>query len=207
MNVVNRLLGLLFLLLVLAAALATIGLVTDLLTVPDVRQVWAYGPVVTITHDVGQLGAGRWPWVLGGAIVAGLIALILLVRELTPPRRHARVLVLPGKGPGRTEVPYSALDELAERSAREGQRRQACARAGGTAAPGSGGALPGAGQPLRGPGDNRTGAAAHDCGASAARDRAARAGAHDRAGGAAAAAGAHDRAAGAAAGALGGRTR
>jgi hypothetical protein len=91
MNVVNRLLGLLFLLLVLAAALATIGLVTDLLTVPDVRQVWAYGPVVTITHDLGHLGAGRWPWVLGGAIVAGLIALILLVRELTPPSRRARV--------------------------------------------------------------------------------------------------------------------
>jgi hypothetical protein len=102
MNVVNRSLGLLF-----------------LLTVPDVRQVWAYGPVVTITHDVGHLGVDRWPWVLGGAIVAGLLALILLVRELTPPSRRARVLVLPGKGPGSTEVPYSALDELAERSARE----------------------------------------------------------------------------------------
>ena len=206
MNVINRLLGLLLLLLVLAAALATIRLVTDLLTVADVRQVWAYGPVVTITHDVGHLGADRWPWVLGGAIVAGLLALILLVRELTPPSRRARVLVLPGPLPSRTEVPYSALDELAERSAREvsGVER---VRAGGTAAPGSAGALPGAGQPLRGPGDNRTGAAAHDCGASAARDRAARAGAHDRAGGAAAAAGAHDRAAGAAAGALGGRTR
>jgi hypothetical protein len=119
MNVLNRLLGLLFLLLVLAAALATIGLVTDLLTVPAVRQVWAYRPVVTITHDVGHLEAGRWPWVLGGAIAAGLIALILLVRELTPPSRRARVLVLSGEGPGRTEVPYSALDELTERSARE----------------------------------------------------------------------------------------
>ena len=119
MNVVNRLLGLLLLLLVLAAALATIGLVMGLLTVPEVRQVWAYGPVVTITHDVSHLGADRWPWVLGGAIVAGLIALILLVRELTPPSRRARVLVLPGPLPSRTEVPYSALDELAERSARE----------------------------------------------------------------------------------------
>src|SRR5919202_1185137 len=29
------------------------------------------------------------------------------------------VLLLPGKGPGRTEVPYSALDELAERSGQE----------------------------------------------------------------------------------------
>src|SRR5919198_511547 len=118
MNVINRLLGLLFLLLVLAAALATIGLVTDLLTVPGVRQVWAYGPVVTITHDVGQLGAGRWPWVLGGAIVAGPIALLLLVRELTPPRR-ARVLVVPGKGPGRTGAaahhcgPSAACDRAA----------------------------------------------------------------------------------------------
>src|ERR671935_455640 len=119
MNVLNRLLGLLLLLLVLAAALATIGLVMGLLTVPDVRQVWVYGPVVTITHDVGHLGADRWPWVLGGAIVAGLIALILLVRELTPASRRARVLVLPGKGPGSTEVPYRTLDELAERSARE----------------------------------------------------------------------------------------
>ena len=119
MNVVNRLLGLLLLLLVLAAALATIGLVTNLLTVPEVRQVWAYGPVVTITHDVGHLGADRWPWLLGGALVAGLLALILLVRELTPPSRRARVLVLPRPLPSRTEVPYSALDELAERSARE----------------------------------------------------------------------------------------
>ena len=114
MNVLNRLLGLLLLL-----ALATIGLVTGLLTVLEVRQVWAYMPLVTITHAMEHLGAGWWPWVLGGAIVAGFIALILLVRELTPPRRRARVLVLPGKGPGRTEVPYSALDELAERSARE----------------------------------------------------------------------------------------
>src|SRR5919199_3421437 len=116
---VNRLLSLLLLLLVLAAALATIGLVTGLLTGADVREVWAYGPVVTITHDVGHLGADRWPWVLGGAIVAGLIALILLVRALTPPSRRARVLVLPRPLPNRTEVPYRALDELAERSARE----------------------------------------------------------------------------------------
>jgi hypothetical protein len=56
---------------------------------------------------------------VGGSIIFGLLALLLLGRELTPPPRRARVLLLPGKGPGRTEVPYRALDELAERSARE----------------------------------------------------------------------------------------
>ena len=119
MNALNRLLGLLLLLLLLAAALATIGLAAGLLTAREVRQVWSYGPAVAIARDVGQLGPGRWPWVLGGASAAALVALLLLVRELTPPPRRARLLALPGPGPGRTEVPYSALDALAERSARE----------------------------------------------------------------------------------------
>lgn len=118
MNVLNRIVALLVLLALLAAALVTLGLVTDLLTVAEVRQVWPYGPVLTICYDVAHSGTRVRPWVLGGASGAGLLALVLLVRELTPPPRRARLLVLPGAGPGRTEMAYSTLDALAEYGAR-----------------------------------------------------------------------------------------
>ena len=119
MNVLNRILSILLLVGVVAAAAVTLGLVWDFLTLGAVRYVWPYPPVQRVTYDVAHLSGGTIYWVVGGSIVFGLLALLLLVRELTPPPRRARVLLLPGKGPGRTEVPYRALDELAERSARE----------------------------------------------------------------------------------------
>ena len=55
---------------------------------------------------------------LGGALVAALLALVGLLRELTPPPRRARLLTLRGAGPGHTEIAYSALDALASYGAR-----------------------------------------------------------------------------------------
>ena len=119
MNVLNRILSILLLVGVVAAAAVTLGLVWDLLTLGAVRSAWPYPPVERVTYDVAHLSGGTVYWVVGGSIICGLLALLLLGRELTPPPRRARVLLLPGKGPGRTEVPYSALDEVAEYSARE----------------------------------------------------------------------------------------
>ena len=119
MNVLNRILSILLLVGMVAAAAVTLGLIWDLLTLGAVRYAWPYPPVERVTYDVAHLSGGTVYWVVGGSIICGLLALLLLGRELTPPPRRARVLLLPGKGPGRTEVPYSVLDELAERSGQE----------------------------------------------------------------------------------------
>ncbi len=103
----------------LAAALVTLGLVLGLLTVAEVRQVWPYTPVVLISRDTAHLPAGVQPWVLGGALVAAVLALLGLLRELTPPSRRARLLTLRGGGPGHTEIAYSTLDALASYGARD----------------------------------------------------------------------------------------
>jgi hypothetical protein len=117
MNVLNRLLGLLLLLLLLALALVTLGLTAGLLTVTAVAAVWPYAPVEGIVRDVVAVDAPvRW-YVLGGAIVAALLALAGLKAELSPPPRRARLFVVPTGGPGRTEVAYGTLDDLAAYSA------------------------------------------------------------------------------------------
>jgi len=119
MTVLNRLLALLLLLVVIAAALVTLGLVTGALTVAEVRQVWPYAPVRGIARDVAHLstqvyrGQRVGAYVVGGAVVVGLLALWGLVRDVTPPPRRARTLVLRGDAPGYTEVSYKTLDELA----------------------------------------------------------------------------------------------
>jgi len=118
MNVLNRLLGLVLFLLLLAMALVTLGLVTGLLTPGEVQQVWPYPPVGSVARDVARLGNSVWPYVLGGAIVAVLLSLLGLKAELSPPPRRARLFVVRGAGPGHTEVAYSTLDELAEYSAK-----------------------------------------------------------------------------------------
>lgn len=117
MTVLNRLLGLLLLVALLAAAVVTIGLVSGALTPAQVQQVWSYSPVLHVCHDVERLPVRTRPWVLGGAIAALLLSLLGLWRELTPPPRRARLLALPSAGPGRTEISYHTLDALAEHSA------------------------------------------------------------------------------------------
>lgn len=117
MNVLNRVLALLLLLELLATALAAAGLATGVLAVSHVRQAWPYAPVEAIAHNVSKLGPNRTPPVVAGALVVAVLALVLLVRELMPPPRRARTLLLPKGGQGKTEVAYGTLDELAEHSA------------------------------------------------------------------------------------------
>jgi len=136
MRILNRLLALLLLLLLLAAALMTLGLVTGALTAAQVHQLWPYAPVRAIARDVALLnvdtyqgaplgpfgpGTAVGPFVVGGAVVVALLTVLGIVRELTPPPRRARTLVLRGEGgdaPGYTEIAYDALDELAAYTAR-----------------------------------------------------------------------------------------
>ncbi len=119
MRVLNRVLALLLLLALLAAALLTLGLVSGLLPVATVQQVWPYAPVRAIARDAAALNGRAYQgqrvgaYVVGGAVVVGLLALLGLVRELTPPPRRARTLVLRGDAPGYTEVSYTTLDALA----------------------------------------------------------------------------------------------
>ncbi len=119
MRVLNRVLALLLLLALLAVALLTLGLVSGLLPVGTVHQVWPYAPVRAIARDAADLngrvyqGQRVGAYVVGGAVVGGLLALLGLVREVTPPPRRARTLVLRGDAPGYTEVSYKTLDDLA----------------------------------------------------------------------------------------------
>jgi hypothetical protein len=117
-NILNRLLVLLMLLALLASALLTAGLATGLLAVSRVRQVWPYRPIEDIAHDLAKLGPSRAPPVAAGSLVIAVVAVLLLTRELAPPPRRDRTLLLPRGGQGRTEVSYATLDELAEHSAR-----------------------------------------------------------------------------------------
>jgi len=118
MNVLNRLLGLVLLVLLLAVAVVTLGLVTGVLTAPVVDAAWPYAPVHGITQDViGLRGALHW-YLLGGAIVLILLTVQGIKAELTPPPRRARLFVVRSDGPGRTEVDYQTLDDLAGYSAR-----------------------------------------------------------------------------------------
>ncbi|MDB5059448.1 MAG: hypothetical protein JWO59_2920 [Chloroflexi bacterium] len=117
MNALNRVLVLLLLLTLLAAALMTAGLATGLLAISRVRQAWPYSPITAIAHDLAKLGPDRAPAVIIGSVIVAIVAIVLLVRELTPPPRRARTLLLPKGGQGRTEVAYGTLDELVEHSA------------------------------------------------------------------------------------------
>lgn len=133
MRILNRLLALLLLTLLLAAALLTLGLVTGVLSEALVQQAWPYAPVSAIARDVallptltyqgtpiGPVGPGTpiGPFVVGGAIMVALLAILGIIRELMPPPRRARTLVLRGDAPGYTEIAYDTLDKLAAYSAR-----------------------------------------------------------------------------------------
>jgi len=117
-NVLNRLLGLLLLLLLLAAALVTLGILTGVLTAALVGAVWPYAPVAAMARDVAGLGGAPHWYALGGAIVLILLTVQGIKAELSPPPRRARLFVVRSGGPGRTEVAYRTLDELAGYSAR-----------------------------------------------------------------------------------------
>lgn len=118
MNVLNRLLGLVLLVLLLAVAVVTLGLVTGVLTDAVVDTVWPYAPVHGITRDVIGLGGALHWYLLGGAIVLILLTVQGIKAELTPPPRRARMFVVRSDGPGRTEIDYQTLDDLAGYSAR-----------------------------------------------------------------------------------------
>ena len=113
MTILNRLLAVLFLLLLLVGAVLTLGLVAGLLTSAQVQQVWPYAPALAVTRDLAHLSDLARLYVLGGAAVVALLALFGLLRELTPPPRRARTLVLHDAGPGYTELSYRTLDHLA----------------------------------------------------------------------------------------------
>lgn len=113
----NRLLGLLLLVLLLAAALVTLGLVTGFLTTAAVAALWPYAPVEGIAHDVIGLGGVLHWYVLGGAVVLLLLTVQGIKAELSPAPRRARLFVVRSGGPGRTEVAYRTLDTLAGYSA------------------------------------------------------------------------------------------
>lgn len=116
MNVVNRLLALVFLLLLLALAVGTAGIVSDLLPVSAVDRVHFYGPLHQALTDLGHLRPmGSQIIVAGGAVLAALLSLVLLALELRPPRRE-RTLTLTEDQEGRVAIDYAAVRGAAERA-------------------------------------------------------------------------------------------
>ena len=71
MRVLNRMLALLLLLALLAAALLTLGLVSGLLPVSTVQQVWPYAPVRAIARDAANLSGRVYQGQRVGAYVVG----------------------------------------------------------------------------------------------------------------------------------------
>lgn len=112
MKILNRVLAIVFALLLLAAA--------ALVLIVSVRLVSPQQIGIPLLSDVlapfAELQPPEQWWALGVAAVLLVLALILLVAELTPPKRDPRVTVKEDEL-GRVTVSQSSLRKLANREA------------------------------------------------------------------------------------------
>jgi uncharacterized alkaline shock family protein YloU len=115
-NVFNRLLALLFFLLVAALAIGAIGIASGLLTIHSVDRVHMYPPLhhaLSDFHTSHPEETRIWKVLASGAI--GLLALVLVLLELTPKRKE-RELQLAENQDGDVAIRYSILQKIAERA-------------------------------------------------------------------------------------------
>lgn len=116
MNVLNRLIGILFFLIILILAIGTAGTITGLLTGHTVDQVYSYGPLHQSLNDLHHVQPHNTRIIAGaGAVLIAVLALLFLALELTPPRRE-RALTLSETIEGETTIGYDKLQKLAERA-------------------------------------------------------------------------------------------
>ena len=117
MNAVNRLLAILFFLLVLALSVGAVGIASGLLTVHTVDQVHFYAPLHQALADF-HTRRPQWaqPVKVAAAAATALIALLFLLLELRPPRRERSFRLLEDQG-GEVTIRYDAVRKVAEQAA------------------------------------------------------------------------------------------
>jgi hypothetical protein len=114
LNVFNRILGIVVLLLVLAASAGTIAVAAGLLTVSTVDRIYLYRPAHQALTDLAHLHpAMTQEIVVGAAAIAVIASLLLLIAELRPPRRE-RSLLLSQDRNGEVKIGYDTLRKVAE---------------------------------------------------------------------------------------------
>lgn len=117
MTIVNRLLAIILVLLILAAAVGTIAIASTVLPVSKVDQVLSYPPLHQALSDLANLQPqGTQILTIVVAAVAGVLMLVLLVIELRPPHRERRYLVSQSHD-GEVSIDYGTLRKVAEGAA------------------------------------------------------------------------------------------
>ncbi|GAC1643582.1 MAG: hypothetical protein NVS4B2_33270 [Chloroflexota bacterium] len=117
MNIVNRLLAIVFCLLVLALSLGAVGIASGLLTVHTVDRVHVYAPLHQALADF-HTPRPQWAQIAKVAGAAGLavIAFLLVLLELRPPRRDRSFQLLEDRG-GEVRIGYDTVRKVAEQAA------------------------------------------------------------------------------------------
>ena len=115
MNIFNRILALLFLLLLLALAVGIFGLNVGLLSASAFGRASQYAP---LHHALGDLGHLH-PQIakittVAVAVVVAILAAFLLALEVRPPRRE-KELILSRDRQGEVAIGYSTLRKIAEK--------------------------------------------------------------------------------------------
>ena len=114
MNVFNRILGIVVLLVVLGASAGTVAVATGLLPVSSIDKVYLYPPAHQALTDLAHLHpATTQGIVVGSAVIVGVASSLLLVAELRPPRRE-RSLLLSQDRDGEVKIGYDTLRKVAE---------------------------------------------------------------------------------------------
>ncbi|MGI8825545.1 MAG: alkaline shock response membrane anchor protein AmaP [Chloroflexota bacterium] len=117
MNVFNRLLAIVFWLLVLAICIGVVGIASGLLTAHTVDRVHSYAPLHQALADF-HTRRPQWAQVAKVAIGAaiGVIASLLLLLELTPARRERSFQLLEDQN-GEVTIGYDTVRKVAEQAA------------------------------------------------------------------------------------------
>ncbi len=119
MTILNRILAILLLLLVLAAAAGTIAITSTLLPIKTVDQAISYAPLHNALTDLRNVHPQNTQiLIVAIAAVVGLIALFLLLVELTPGRRRERLYTVSQSREGNVTIAYSTLRTVADGAAR-----------------------------------------------------------------------------------------
>jgi hypothetical protein len=117
MNVFNRLLAIVFWLLILALSVGAVGIASGLLTVHTVDRVHDYAP---LHHALADFHTPHPPWAQGvkvaGAAGLAVVALLLLLLELRPPHRERSFRLLEDQG-GEVTIKYETVRKVAEQAA------------------------------------------------------------------------------------------
>jgi uncharacterized alkaline shock family protein YloU len=119
MNIFNRLVAIVFWLLVLALSVGAVGIASGLLTVHTVDRVHDYAP---LHRALADFHTPHPPWAQGvkvaGAAGLAVVAFLLVLLELRPPRRERSFPLSEDQG-GEVAIKYETVRKVAEQAALE----------------------------------------------------------------------------------------